>query len=282
MTYDDIISDLLNWLESHIDQQLSLDAIAAKAGYSKWHLQRIFLKITGSKLGTYVRERRLSKAALALYHSSRSILDIALEYGFDSQQSFSRAFKKQFLITPDQYRKMADWDTVGLRPPIQLHPFHVPQPALVMLPRLALVRLPASVYRPVDNDGYQSNTLASDLRGCARDINADGTSMLYGLHHLYLARKHKQQTYYSIAAGQIDETERQAIFIETGIYARFTYNGPSDMLPSFIMKIYENHLPALGFIRRQGYDITRFHALERTVAAASLLQCDYFIPWKEK
>lgn len=284
MTYDNIILDLIIWLESHIDQQLSLDAIAAKAGYSKWHLQRVFMKLTGNKLGAYVRERRLSKAALALYHTGRSILDIAVEYGFDSQQSFSRAFKKQFFITPDRYRRLADWNTDGIRPPIRLPPFQVLQPALVTLPRLSLVRLPVSFYCPLYNEAYQQNTAPPDLRKCAQDMNPDGATVLYGLHNpnQYRATKDRQHTYYTIATGHIGETESKILFIETGIYAKFTYKGPAKMLPSFIMMLYENHLPSLGFIRRQGYDIRCIHDMDVAEEATCLLQCDYFIPTKEK
>ena len=49
-----IIRDLLTWLEGHLDQPLSLD-VAAKAGYSKWHLQRMFKDVTGHAIGAYIR-----------------------------------------------------------------------------------------------------------------------------------------------------------------------------------------------------------------------------------
>ena len=95
-----IIRDLLVWLESHLDQPLSLDNVAAKAGYSKWHLQRMFKEVTGHAIGAYIRARRLSKAAVALRLTSRPILDIALQYRFDSQQTFTRAFKSSLLKRP--------------------------------------------------------------------------------------------------------------------------------------------------------------------------------------
>lgn len=94
-----IIRDLLIWLEGHLDQPLSLDNVAAKAGYSKWHLQRMFKDVTGHAIGAYIRARRLSKSAVALRLTARPILDIALQYRFDSQQTFTRAFKKQFAQT---------------------------------------------------------------------------------------------------------------------------------------------------------------------------------------
>ena len=75
-----IIRDLLSWLEGHLDQPLSLDNVAAKAGYSKWHLQRMFKDVTGHAIGAYIRARRLSKSAVALRLTARPILDIALQY----------------------------------------------------------------------------------------------------------------------------------------------------------------------------------------------------------
>lgn len=105
-----IIHDLLDWIETHLDQPLLLDNVADKSGYSKWHLQRMFRSTTGHALGSYIRERRLSQAAQALRSTPRPILDIALQYHFDSQPSFSRAFKKQFGKTPAVYRRTTRWD----------------------------------------------------------------------------------------------------------------------------------------------------------------------------
>lgn len=104
MNQNVIIQDLIDWLENNLDKSLSLDRVAAKSGYSKWHLQRMFRQVTGDALGTYIRTRRLSRAASELRLKDNTILDIALQSGFDSQQSFSRAFKRQFSQTPGAYR----------------------------------------------------------------------------------------------------------------------------------------------------------------------------------
>lgn len=112
-----IIHDLLNWIETHLDQPLLLDNVAAKSGYSKWHLQRMFRSTTGHALGSYIRERRLSQAAQALRTTPRPILDIALQFHFDSQPSFSRAFKKQFGKTPAVYRRTPQRDGAEPRSP---------------------------------------------------------------------------------------------------------------------------------------------------------------------
>ena len=99
-----IIRDLLVWLEGHLDQPLSLDNVAAKAGYSKWHLQRMFKKETGHSLGQYIRSRKLTEIAQKLKQSNEPILYLAERYGFESQQTLTRTFKNYFDVPPHKYR----------------------------------------------------------------------------------------------------------------------------------------------------------------------------------
>jgi len=93
----------------------------------------MFKDITGSAIGAYIRARKLSKTAVALRLTSRPILGIALQYGFDSQQTFTRAFKKQFAQTPALYRRAEDWNLFSICPPKRLGVFTPPQPEFVIL-----------------------------------------------------------------------------------------------------------------------------------------------------
>ncbi|CAX57884.1 MULTISPECIES: superoxide response transcriptional regulator SoxS [Erwinia] len=102
--HDDIIHTLTDWIETNLDKTLSIDEVAAKSGYSKWHLQRMFRTVTKQTLGGYIRERRLTLAAEALSQTQRPVFDIAMQYGYDSQQTFSRVFRRQFSQTPTAYR----------------------------------------------------------------------------------------------------------------------------------------------------------------------------------
>lgn len=113
MNVNEIINDLLTWIECNLDKNLTIDIISSKSGYSKWHLQRMFHSITGCNLGSYVHKRKLTKAALALRMTDTTILDISIFYNFDSQQSFTRAFKKQFGKSPGIYRREASRHTTS-------------------------------------------------------------------------------------------------------------------------------------------------------------------------
>ncbi|ELL7787358.1 superoxide response transcriptional regulator SoxS [Cronobacter sakazakii] len=107
MSHQEIIHALTQWIDEHIDQPLNVDVVAKKSGYSKWYLQRMFRTVMHQTLGEYIRKRRLQLAAQELRTTRRPIFDIAMDYGYVSQQTFSRIFRRQFDRTPSDYRQSA-------------------------------------------------------------------------------------------------------------------------------------------------------------------------------
>lgn len=99
-----IIKELTYWIENNLEEPLNVKRVATKSGYSQWHLQRIFKNVTGDSLAYFIRKKRLQNAASELKQSEKTIAEIAFQYQFDSQQSFTRAFKKMFSQTPSDYR----------------------------------------------------------------------------------------------------------------------------------------------------------------------------------
>ena len=82
-----VIDTIVEWIDDNLHQPLRIDDIARHAGYSKWHLQRLFLQYKGESLGRYIRERKLLLAARDLRDTDQRVYDICLKYGFDSQQT---------------------------------------------------------------------------------------------------------------------------------------------------------------------------------------------------
>ncbi|ARU93877.1 helix-turn-helix domain-containing protein [Tatumella citrea] len=97
--------DLISWIDNHIESRLNLDLVAERAGYSKWHLQRMFKEHTGYALGEYIRKKKLEKSAARLTTTDEPILSVAISMGFDSQQSFNRSFKREFGMAPGTWRR---------------------------------------------------------------------------------------------------------------------------------------------------------------------------------
>ncbi|MBD8145401.1 helix-turn-helix domain-containing protein [Pantoea agglomerans] len=103
---EEIIYSLIQWIETNLERKLSIGEVAERAGYSKWHLQRLFRSVTRYGLAEYIRSRKLEAARQCLISEEASIIDIATMYGFSSQQSFTRVFVNRYRITPGRYRKM--------------------------------------------------------------------------------------------------------------------------------------------------------------------------------
>jgi AraC family transcriptional regulator len=96
----------VDFVETRLDEDIALHAIAKAAGISQWHFQRMFRALTGETLKAYIRARRLAGSLDRLLSTDLGILDISLLAGFESQEAFTRAFKKAFRMTPNQYRRL--------------------------------------------------------------------------------------------------------------------------------------------------------------------------------
>lgn len=78
---ESIIFQLIRWIDENIDRPLRIDEVAAKAGYSKWHLQRMFVQVMRIRLGLYIRERKLNLAVLDLLNSRKVCSRFLLNMG---------------------------------------------------------------------------------------------------------------------------------------------------------------------------------------------------------
>ena len=91
-------------MEAHLQDDISPQDVAVQACVSPFFLQRGFSLMTGVGIGEYLRNRRLYEAALALRSADEKVIDIALRYGYDTPESFTKAFARFHGATPSQVR----------------------------------------------------------------------------------------------------------------------------------------------------------------------------------
>ena len=94
----------IDYIEAHLTEEIDYEKVAAESFSSSYHFQRVFSILCGYTLGEYIRLRRLSLAGAALASGKEKVIDIALKYGYDSPDSFAKAFQKFHGMPPSEAR----------------------------------------------------------------------------------------------------------------------------------------------------------------------------------
>ncbi|WP_192929658.1 AraC family transcriptional regulator [Alkaliphilus serpentinus] len=99
------LRDCIDYLEEHLEEKFDIDEVARISLTSKFHFQRLFHMITGITVAEYVRKRRLTLAAQMLATSDAKIIDVALKYGYQSPEAFTKAFNRIHGINPSEVKE---------------------------------------------------------------------------------------------------------------------------------------------------------------------------------
>lgn len=103
---------VLEYIDAHLEDDLTVDRLSSVAAFSKYHFHRQFSLLFGIGVYRYVQLARLKRASYRLaFRDEPRIIDIALAAGYESHEAFSRAFKKTVGQTPSEFREQPDWDS---------------------------------------------------------------------------------------------------------------------------------------------------------------------------
>lgn len=108
------VQKALWYIESHCQEPLKLNRVASACAVSSFYLTRAFSALFGQTPMRYMRQRLLSEAARQLANGAPDILTVALDYGYNSHEAFSRAFKEAFAMTPEQVRAQGHTNNLTL------------------------------------------------------------------------------------------------------------------------------------------------------------------------
>ena len=121
MEYQQAIGKAIVFIENHLNEPIKASDVASVVPYSYCHFHRYFSAVMGESIGSYIRSRRLTQAAWELVHTESRVLDIGLSVYFESAESFTRAFKSRYGMTPTAYRKNGVDTLICSRKPILIN-----------------------------------------------------------------------------------------------------------------------------------------------------------------
>ena len=243
----------IDHIEQNLSEELDIEEIAAKAALSPFYYQRIFGAMCGMTVGEYIRSRRMTLAAQELTCSDKKVIDIAAKYGYDSPDSFAKAFQRFHGITPAQAKSSG----ASLRSLAPLH-IKITLEGGNMLEYKIIEKAPFTVVgiRKSFNSETSYKEIPkfwgewlSDMKGLKGMFglcsDMDGRNFDYWIADLY-------EPWKEIPEGC--ETYQ----IPGGLWAQFKCKGPlPDSMQSVNTQIWSEWLPAL-----QGYELAGNYSLE--------------------
>lgn len=106
------IHKIEHFIDENLDRPITLVQISREAGYSPWYVSRIYRKARGRTLFSYIHKKRLMLAASDIISQDRKVIDTALDFLFDSHEGFTRAFVKEFGVTPSTWKQERSADLI--------------------------------------------------------------------------------------------------------------------------------------------------------------------------
>lgn len=287
MSAIDQVQSGIDFIEAHLEEDISLCQIAAAAHMSQWHFQRVFKALTGETLKAYIRARRLAGALHRLLETDTRIIEIATAAGFESQEAFTRAFRQAFDMTPAQYRKIGQANQFIRK--VQLTPEYLASvnknigrtPELREIAPMTLVGLATDYF----GEGSEKNNMAQKLPGLWasflqrwRDIPGATGDVAYGVIEQSLDDERLTYTAAAPVQGPASPppSGMQTLQVERAHYAVFEHRGAASRLDHTVSYAYATWLLASGRRHSGGPDLEIYGSGYHPTADNSVIH--YAIP----
>ncbi len=276
----------IEYVEKHLYEPVTIHDIAKASSYSAYHFSRIFKSLVGDSPKEYLRKRRLTVAATRLLKEDTSILDLAIQCQFESQEAFTRAFKQLFSMTPGQYRKEQDPFRLIYKDQFSPHMLHHLQNSLVMVPTIIAREAMKTVGIPMryNNDDLDLKKLWGAFRPYKDTIpNRVGTDV-FGIYEDYQENDEGNEFTYVCSVKVNDYSDIPQGMVKRDIaaqlYARFDHKGPIASLEDTLKYIWGSWLPKSKFEYVEKPDFELYAEGFNDANPENILQI--FIPIKEK
>lgn len=284
--YERRLQEAVDYIESHLDANLSVPDVAREVGYSGFHFHRIFRGLTGESIKDYIKKRRLFLASSRLVESPDAIGDIAIRAGFESQAAFTRAFKRMFGITPASFRRRGRAAVMIRERPFSLDLIEHLKEGVTMEPVFKergaekIIGLAGTF----SEDCFEGiSKLWSDFEKRAGDIEGRRLSYSLGVcleSHPQVEVKAPDTFIYVAGVAMAGDAEPPeglvAVSIPPSRYAVFTHRGPIDTITHTVNYIWGTWIPRNSEIYKKGPDFELYD--DRFDSSSLSGEVDIYVP----
>lgn len=241
--YSNRMDRVILHIRDHLDGDLSLDALADVAALSRFHFHRVFAAMTGETVADCVRRARMNRAAVLIAMSNRPLPRIARDVGYPDADSFARAFRAAFGVTPGRMRKAG-----AVAPPLLPQPKGMPPMFPVDIRDLPETIVAALPHRgPYDRIGATFSDLdrriaASPLAGHTRE----GVGLYYDMPGQVPDAELRAHAGLAVKDGAEVPDGFDRLTLAGGRHAVLTLKGPFSLIPEAWAYLYGTWLPASG------------------------------------
>ncbi|MCR8859604.1 effector binding domain-containing protein [Bacillus pseudomycoides] len=265
MDYFEKIQNSIEFIERNLQDRLNVVEVSSQSCFSPFHFQRLFQAITGFSVQEYIRNRRLSEAAISLRETRKNILEIAIDFQYNSQEAFTRAFVNYFGMTPAKYRKSEI--ALHLQAKMNFFDYKKEMKGDLIMNKPNIVQLSK---RDIIGFEYKTNLNNEKYFEEIPKFYFDFGSNEY---YLRILEKIAPNMSYGIACNFHDDGNFSFIIgeevqgsaaelddgfvnfeIPKGKYAEFKVNGSTDLVQNTRRYIYGTWLPNSNYERREGPD----------------------------
>lgn len=176
------IQQSVDYIEENIKEELSIEELANVSYLSMYYFQKLFSRLVGKTVKEYIKARRVANAKPLLKATNLRIADIALEYGFNSHESFTKAFKEIYCITPEAYRRNNLLLTDFLKPDLSIYYTMVDEDVPLMVDDMVL-EINQRVLK--ETEYYRGVSKKID----SKEMNTVGVNTLIELWDAFLEKK---------------------------------------------------------------------------------------------
>lgn len=276
---ESILCKIINTIESNVENGVDIEELVNITGYSRRYIQILFKDSIGIPLGRYIRYRRIMRAATLLRLTSAPIIEIAFRLNFDSQQTFTREFKKATGVTPKLYRKNNEWDlsVYNMNWPKNISPLC--RPEICELDAGTIFGYQIAYEEPVPYKRIMGDFRWENIFQ-QKELKKEDIWLLTEISP-GMRSSHTVSICTSIGTKSCKTGNCGTPYSYTnGLYAKFRFSGDKEGYHEHLLNIYYRYLPFWGINRREGQDIERI--LYENGSLENTFQCITYIPVKIK